>query len=554
MKKHIIYRIVFLGMILLMFSGCLQPIDDSKNSGSGDEQGKEAEDDDDETDEPKVTVPELTGLTVNSMEPTIGLPITATAVYKPKDGTVNWQWTADNVPIEGANTAAYTPGINDFDKILGINAAPTGTTTGESKTYTFSAKVKAATDTPPPAATSYSVTGLFKTSGGKHYIKASSTGSTTTGPNIYNIPAETYTILKPIFDKNKDNGALQFFEIPFAAGGQLDINYTLSEPAKKIRLKIDSSLTGTRDNPLTVTVPLIASNNTKNNTEDIDQLLYYKTPVYLVNSNSGTGPDAKYVTILVENRGYLYIPATGGTPQTFKGVIRVQAGGILVDAGGAAGGYSAGADALYWFEYGSYGWVQTPTFGRAPFIATNEPYLFEKTDIPGVVWVPGKEDSFVWVGNNTFLLQGTIKQVRTFSLSAHLLLTPGSEYIIDIDIGEANKLLLLDGKNIAKWLPNPSEDYYNDLTLGGAITPEPKIHIAAGSAIRDYALPPGQPDTAFKVGYICTADADLSSPPETVWEWDPGANTSGTPSKIPVGNNKEITGGWKKILSVAPSP
>jgi hypothetical protein len=543
MKKHIIYRIVFLGMILLMFSGCLQPIDNSKNSGSGDEQGKEAEDDD-KTDEP-----ELTGINkMDSVEPTIGIPITVAAVYKPKDGTVNWQWTADNVPIEGANTAAYTPGVNDFDKTLGISAVPTGTTTGESKTYTFSAKVKAAEDIPPPPMT-YSVTGLFKTSGGKYYIKASSTGSTPADPNIYNIPPETYTILKPVFDKNKDNGALQFFEIPFAAGGQLDINYTLSDPTKKIRLKIDSSLTGTKDKPLTVTVPFIASNNTKNNAEDIDQLLYFKTPVYLVNSNSGTGPDAKYVTILVENDGYLYIPATGG--QDFKGVIRVRKGGVVVDAGGAAGGYSAGANALYWFEYGSYGWVQTPTFGRAPFIATNEPYLLEKEDIPGVVWVPGKEDSFVWVGNNTFLLQGTIKQVRTFPLSAHLLLTPGSEYIIDIDPGETNKLLLLDGKNIAKWYPNPMEDYYTDLTLGGAITPEPKIHIAVGSAIIDYAPLPATQGTASGVAYICTDDADLSSPPETVWEWDPGAITSGTPSKIPVGN-KEITGGWKKISSLTP--
>jgi hypothetical protein len=526
MKKYSFSGGALLSAAFLIFLGCSQP-SDSGNSAPAKEPPEE--------DEPVVIItPELTGITVNSTAPAVGIQITAAAQYQSGTGSVTWQWTADNVVIEGAVSAIYTPVIKDFNKVLGVQATPAGNTKGNVQTHTIAARVATQSDTYPPANRLYSVKDLFKTAAGKYYFNS--------GSNVYMISEGAYNTIKLIFDKNNDNGAIQFFKFPFKAAGELDLNNTLHVPSKKIRLTIDDSLTGTRNNPLTVTIPNIPSGYM-----DFDQLLYYKTPVYLVDSDSGSGANAKYVTIMVENGGYLYIGYDQDEgKQDFKGLIRARAGAVVVDAGDYQG-YSAGNDAFYWFDYGSYCWIRTPAAMGAPFISTEEPYLFNKVDIPGVVWVPDSPNSFIWVGNNTFLLQGKIKQVQTFSLSAHLKMTPGSEFIIDVHSGGAEKFLSLQGKNIAKWLPSPLEDYYDDLTLGGAITPEPKIHVKAGSAIIDYAGDPDGGQTASSVAYICTPAGDPPEipPPEALWIWEPG-----TDGPIDLGD-RTVSGKWKKAAEPA---
>jgi hypothetical protein len=527
MKKYTFLRGAFLSAAFLIFFGCSQPSD----SGKPDPVKEPPEEDD-----PVVVItPELIGITVNSTAPAVGIQITAAAQYQSGTGSVTWQWTADNALIEGAASASYTPVLKDFNKTLKVQATPAGKTGGNAQAHTIAARVTTQSNTYPTANRIYSVKDLFKTEADKYYFNS--------GNSVYMISEDAYNTIKLIFDKNKDNGAIQFFKFPFKAAGELDINNTLNVPAKKIRLIIDDSLTGTRNNPLTVTIPNIPSGY-----GDIDQLLYYKTPVYLVDSDSGSGANAKYVNIIVENGAYLYIgydPVEG--KQNFKGLIRARAGAVVVD-GGDYHGYSAGDSAFYWFDYGSYCWIGPPAATRAPFISTEEPYLFNKQEKPGVFWVPDSPNSFIWVGNNTFLLQGKIKQVQTFSLSAHLKMTPGSEFIIDIHpsapASGVAKFLLLQGKNIAKWLPSPLEDYYDDLTLGGAITPEPKILVKAGSAIIDYAEP-DDTQTASSVADICTPAENLADPPETLWIWEPGTN-----GPIDMGD-RTVSGKWKKAAEPA---
>jgi hypothetical protein len=519
MKKYLFPGVLLLSAALLMLSGCPQPprLDDNPSP-----EEKPPEEDLPPDSDPAPVAPELIGLTINSTAPEVNVQIIAAPRYRAKAGSVTWQWTADDVLIEGATSSAYTPVAEDFNKILGVTATPAGTTKGEPKTQIINARVVNNSASYPARNNRYSVKDLFATEAG-YYFNA--------GSNIYEISEDAYSTIKLIFDINKDNGAIQFFRFPFKTGGELDLDNDLAAPSKKIQVIIDPSLTGTRDNPLIVTIPFIPSAY-----EAFDQLLYYKNPVYLIESDSGTSANAKYVNIVIEDGGYLYIGNASATnKQKFKGLIRAKKGAVVVDDG-ATLGYSAGDEAFYWFDYGSYCWVRSPTATPVPFIVT-EDFSYGETDKPGIVWDSDRPNSFIWVGDNTFLLQGKVTQVQTFSLSADLKLTPGSEYIIGSGPGGGDIYLLLEGKNIVKWLPNPQEDYYSDLILGGAILPEPRIHVEEGSAIIDYVNPGGDPPSL--VANICTPAGDLGSLPEKLWIWNSRANTS-----IPVGN-KVINGGWQ---------
>jgi hypothetical protein len=519
MKKYLFPGLLLLTAALLMFSGC--PMVPSSNNDLPIEN--------DEDEDPGPELPELKDLEVKpavSTAPKVGTKITATPKYESESdenpGSVTWQWTADDVPIEGATTAEYTPVVEDFNKILKVTATPDPeTTTGEAKTCTFS-KVTKDSISFPGNNTRHSVKDLLEI-GSKYYFFSDSET-----PGIFEIKQDAYNTIKLIFDKNKDNGAIRFFQFPFKSNnGVLDLNKDFDDDNAKITLTIDDSLTGTKNNPLIVTIPLIPSDYM-----EMDQMLYHNTPVYMTGSDSGSGADAEYVNIVIEEGGYLYI-CDDTKAQKFKGLIRAKRGAVVVDDGESEG-YTAGADAFYWFDYGSYCWLATPEEAHGPFIATQE--FFDTraatADKPRIVWTPDRQDSFIWARDNGLLLQGKVKQVRPFALTGNLKLTPGSECIIDIP-DDANKFLLLNGKSIVKWLPNPQEDYYTDLTKGGVILPEPKIHVMKGSGIKDTNATSMMQD-------ICNSDAATL---DKTWIWNPEASNS-----IKVDDGKiTITGGWKDI-------
>jgi hypothetical protein len=174
--------------------------------------------------------------------------------------------------------------------------------------------------------------------------------------------------------------------------------------------------------------------------------------------------------------------------QDFSGLLRVKAGGMLLDDGSGFGGYTAGLDSHYWFDYNSIIYLVDPVFhDNKPFIA---PQGFPAAG-NYITWLPNDwgRNSFIWTVNNTFLLHGRVTQVNDFTLSTHLKLAPGAEFEIS-----AGKTLDVEDKNIAPWLPDEStatpEDYLDELLSGngsGLISPghytKAKIILGTGTNI-----------------------------------------------------------------------
>jgi hypothetical protein len=410
--------------------------------------------------------PELSGISADKKEAWVGFEITAAAVYSDPaiPGDVRWKWAVDGITV--SRTDSYTPTGADAGKKLTVTAVPAGGTEGYSKTSVFD-KIKIASDSPPVDAP------LFAGDAGKDgdtFFLAEKGLS-----NYYQISEKAYNKIAPLAQANKKNKAIGLFSLQFDAA---------AEDIERIELGVKSGndYSGESGDHYTITVP--GSIGTSANSDYL-----HRTPVFLTDSESDAFTD-----IIIEAGGLLFIEYTADPDsppdpvrQNFSGLIRVKAGGMLLDDGSGFGGYTAGLDSHYWFDYNSIIYLIDPVSNRdEPFIA---PQGFP-AEWNYITWLPNDwgRNSFIWAVNNTFLLHGRVSQVNDFTLSTHLKLAPGAEF--EISAGTLD----VEDKNIAPWLPDEStatpEDYLDELLSGngsGLIAPgqyaKAKIILSAGASI-----------------------------------------------------------------------
>jgi hypothetical protein len=209
----------------------------------------------------------------------------------------------------------------------------------------------------------------------------------------------------------------------------------------------------------TLTIPSL---NTITEIEDQSDLLG-AIPVYIENpaALNSTGPYGEGSTIEVDSGAFAFIPYDDSSvnpdpnyaKQNYNGIIKVKAGGALLDQGG--GGYSIGP-AGYWFEYGSIALIHIAETGD-PGLTLKEPdsgkpnglWIAPSTTILGsdgayVVWTSpdtgaNGSGSFVWVAGSSFGINGRVTIQRVFGLSQDLKILPNSSVTIEKDLALAQE-------------------------------------------------------------------------------------------------------------------
>jgi hypothetical protein len=248
------------------------------------------------------------------------------------------------------------------------------------------------------------------------------------------------------------------------------------------------------------------------------------TPVYIEDYETGSYASeyGENSTILVKGGAFVFIPfrdtaanAKAYGKQNYKGIVRVENGGALLDQGAA--GFSIGP-AGYWFDYGSIALIQAekdyksgsnyisgynplaffenPPSGKSngfwigPNFSIgsnsspdNGPYAkWEATDVSPV----NGSGSFVWVAGSTFAVNGKLTIARDFALSQDLKILPNSSLVV--------------GMNLALGYPTDTSDRsilpialsaaeLSPLGLSGGATGGQTVVLSSGKAIVGHDYP-----------------------------------------------------------------
>jgi hypothetical protein len=182
------------------------------------------------------------------------------------------------------------------------------------------------------------------------------------------------------------------------------------------------------------------------------------TPVYIEDYATSTVSEyGQNSTILVKGGAFVFVPYRNGAStaktygkQNYNGIVRVEAGGALLDQG--AEGFSVGP-AGYWFEYGSIALIQAYKDLNGKASGYNDLKVYTqsgigdgnglwiapdafKIDSVGAygVWDTSNDvaqvngsGSFVWVAGSTFGVNGHLTIARNFALSQDLKILPDSK-------------------------------------------------------------------------------------------------------------------------------
>jgi hypothetical protein len=367
----------------------------------------------------------------------------------------------------------------------------------------------------PPGATG----GQLVKNGGEYYLFSN-------GENYGPLTGDVKTIVTKL-----DAGKLSYFDINVTCD---DGNLTLAETEGVVL--VSSRI----ENGVTVTIPAFEGFSDDTGLQNVTPVYIedYSTTKYEGDFETAKG---KGSTIEVQSGAFVFIPYRDNAEsagdygkQNYGGIIRVKAGGALLDQGAA--GFSIGP-AGYWFEYGSIALIQaykdfceedqgninyddpTKFDDYDPlkiYIPKNEagkkannglwiaPSTFTVGNMPNedgayTTWEDGETDngangsgSFAWVAGSAFGVNGNLTINRPFALSQELNILPGSTVTV--------KYLLLLGTDGDKTINvfTPDDDEMTNLGLTLDTTIQPQVVLGAPTSViagTGYILPNDQYDT-----------------------------------------------------------